>query len=57
MKFNNIYPIYLDAVNDFPLAFDLIKPILERANAKQLQTIEYYSPVIHLIARLMTGLF
>jgi hypothetical protein len=30
--------------NDFPVAFDLIKPVLEKANAKQLQHVEYYSP-------------
>jgi len=33
-----------NAMNDFPVAFDLIKGVLDRANAKQLKTIEYYSP-------------
>ena len=27
------------------VAFDLIKPVLEKANAEQLKSIEYYSPV------------
>ena len=31
--------------HQFPVAFDLIKPVLERTNNKQLETIEYYSPV------------
>lgn len=35
-----------DQTNKFALAFSLIKGVLERANARQLKTIEYYSPVI-----------
>ncbi len=35
-----------DTVNEFPIAFNLIKPVLERTNAKQLESCEYYSPVI-----------
>ncbi|CAF0813386.1 unnamed protein product [Brachionus calyciflorus] len=30
--------------NQFPVAYDLVKPILEKATAKQLHNIEYYSP-------------
>lgn len=26
------------------MVFDLLKPVLEKANAKQLENIEYYSP-------------
>lgn len=33
-----------NTINDFPIAFELIKPVIERTNAKQLQSIEYYSP-------------
>ena len=36
-----------DTVNEFPIAFNLIKPVLERTNAKQLESCEYYSPVIN----------
>ena len=39
------FKIKIDTINDFPIAFDLIKPVIERTNAKQLQSIEYYSPV------------
>jgi hypothetical protein len=31
--------------HDFAIAFDLLKPVLEKANAKQLENIENYSPV------------
>lgn len=33
-----------NTINDFPIAFGLIKPVLERANAKQLENCENYSP-------------
>ena len=31
--------------HDFAIAFDLLKPVLEKSNAKQLEHIENYSPV------------
>jgi len=31
--------------HDFAIAFELLKPVLEKANAKQLENIENYSPV------------
>jgi hypothetical protein len=31
--------------NNFPIAFDPIKSVLEKTNAKQLELVEYYSPV------------
>lgn len=34
--------------HDFAIAFDLLKPVLERANAKQLENVENYSP--HLLS-------
>lgn len=33
-----------NTINEFPIAFDLIKPVIEKTNAKQLQLIEHYSP-------------
>ena len=30
------------------MQFDVIKPALEKANAKQLENIEYYSPVTYI---------
>ncbi len=32
-------------MNQFPVAFTLIKPVLEKADAEQLNIIEYYCPV------------
>lgn len=31
--------------HDFAIPFDLLKPVLEKSNAKQLEHIENYSPV------------
>jgi len=33
-----------NTINEFPIAFDLIKPVIEKTNARQLQLIEHYSP-------------